>query len=101
MAIPACGRAHTVDTSARTRLPTTTTPTGTRGPTMNKQEIDEMMSRLPSQQKHETTLQKVWIGVWFIMFVILCVYAPDITYQPKEIANGNCQENSVKESRAD
>jgi hypothetical protein len=68
---------------------------------MNKQEIDEMMSRLPSQQKPETTGQKVWASVWFIMFIILCVYAPDITYQPKEIANGNCQENSVKESRAD
>jgi hypothetical protein len=62
---------------------------------MNKREIDEMMSRLPSQQQpQETTTQKVWISVWFIMFLILCVYAPDITYQPKEISNGNCQETS-------
>lgn len=61
---------------------------------MNKQEIDEMMSRLPSQQKPETMWQKVWIGVWFIMFIITCVYAPDIRYQPEEIANGNCQKTS-------
>ena len=61
---------------------------------MNKQDIDEMMSRLPSQQKPETTWQKVWISVWFIMFIILCVYAPDIHYQPKESINGNCQETS-------
>ena len=61
---------------------------------MNKQEIDAMMRELPSQQPQETTSQKVWIGVWFIMFIILCVYAPDIRYQPEEISNGNCQETS-------
>lgn len=61
---------------------------------MNKQEIDEMMSRLPSQQKPETMGQKLLIGAWFIMFVILCVYAPDITYQPEETTNGNCQKTN-------
>lgn len=61
---------------------------------MNKQDIDAMMAELPSQQPRETTTQKVWIGVWFIMFLILCAYAPDITYQPKESTHGNCQETS-------
>lgn len=61
---------------------------------MNKQEIDEMMSRLPSQQKPETTGQKIVIGMMFVMFVILCVYAPDIRYQPQESTNGNCQKTS-------
>lgn len=62
---------------------------------MNREEIDEMMSRLPSQQPKETTGQKWLIGMWFVMFLILCVYAPDITYQPtQEKTHGNCQENS-------
>jgi len=62
---------------------------------VNKQEIDEMMSRLPSQQPEETTGQKWLIGTWFVMFLILCVFAPDIRYQPtEEINHGNCQENS-------
>lgn len=61
---------------------------------MNKQEIDEMMRELPSQQKPETKGQKIVIGMMFIMFVILCVYAPDIRYQPQESTNGNCQETS-------
>lgn len=62
---------------------------------MNRQEIDEMMSRLPSQQPQETTWNKLWIGTWFIMFLILCAYAPDIRYQPtEEINHGNCQKIS-------
>jgi len=62
---------------------------------MNKQEIDEMMSHLPSQQPEETTGQKWLIGAWFVMFLILCVYAPDIRYQPtEESTHGNCQKNS-------
>lgn len=67
---------------------------GKGGEAMNKQEINEMMSRLPSQQPQETTSHKVWISVWFIMFIILCIFAPDINYQPKEIVDGNCQETS-------
>lgn len=62
---------------------------------MNKHEIDEMMRHLPSQQPQETTTQKWMIGTMFIMFIILCIYAPDIRYQPtEEIAHGNCQKNS-------
>ena len=61
---------------------------------MNKQDIDDMMSRLPSQQPRETVWSKVNIATWFIMFLILCAYAPDITYQPKESTHGNCQETS-------
>ena len=61
---------------------------------MNKQEIDEMMSRLPSQQPKETTGQKWMIGMWFVMFLILCIFAPDITYQStQENTHGNSQEN--------
>lgn len=61
---------------------------------MNKQEIDAMMRELPSQQQPETTSQKVWISVWFVMFVILCAYAPDIKYQPQESTHGNCQKDA-------
>jgi hypothetical protein len=61
---------------------------------MNKQDIDDMMSRLPSQQPPETIWQKIVIGMMLVMFIILCAYAPDIVYQPKEISNGNCQETS-------
>ena len=62
---------------------------------MNRQEIDEMMRQLPSQQPVETTTQKWIIGMWFIMFLILCAYAPDIRYQPtEEITHGNCQKDT-------
>jgi hypothetical protein len=62
---------------------------------MNRQEIDDMMRGLPSQQPEETTGQKLLIGSMFIMFLILCIFAPDIRYQPtKEINHGNCQKTS-------
>ncbi len=62
---------------------------------MNREEIDAMMRELPSQQPQETTGQKWMIGMWFIMFLILCIFAPDIRYQPtEEITHGNCQKNS-------
>jgi hypothetical protein len=65
---------------------------------MNREEINEMMSRLPSQQPEETTGQKWMIGMWFIMFLILCIYAPDIRYQPtEEITHGHSQENTSQE----
>ena len=65
---------------------------------MNRQDIDEMMRHLPSQQPTETTTQKWMIGMWFIMFLILCVYAPDIRYQPtEESTHGNRQENTSQE----
>lgn len=62
---------------------------------MNREEIDDMMRRLPSQQPEETALQKWLISTMFIMFLILCMYAPDIRYQPtEEINHGNCQKTS-------
>jgi len=61
---------------------------------MNKHEIDDMMRGLPSQQPTETTWQNVLIGAWLAMFIILCIYAPDIVYQPKEITHGNCQKDT-------
>jgi hypothetical protein len=65
---------------------------------VNRQEIDEMMSHLPSQQPVETTTQKWVIGMWFVMFLILCIYAPDIRYQPtEEKTHGNSQENTNQE----
>lgn len=65
---------------------------------MNRQEIDEMMRDLPSQQPVETTTQKWMMGMWFIMFLILCAFAPDIRYQPtEEITYGNSQENTSQE----
>jgi hypothetical protein len=65
---------------------------------MNRQEIDEMMRHLPSQQPAETTTQKFIIGMWFVMFLILCAYAPDIRYQPtEENTHGYSQENTSQE----
>lgn len=49
---------------------------------MNKEEIDEMMSRLPSQRPPESLTSKMVIGMWFVMILILCAYAPDIRYTP-------------------
>ena len=61
---------------------------------MNKQDIDNMMSGLPSQQPKETIGQKWLIGAMFIAFVIGFTYTPDIINQLKESTHGNCQENS-------
>ena len=52
---------------------------------MNKEEIDEMMSHLPSQRPPESMWSKIVIGMWFVMFLILCAYAPDMKYNPEEI----------------
>jgi hypothetical protein len=43
---------------------------------MTKHEIDEMMADLPSQQKKESVLAKVVIGMMFILFLVfwLCVH---------------------------
>ena len=49
---------------------------------MNKEEIDEMMSHLPSQRPPESMESKMVIAMWFVMILILCVYAPDIRYSP-------------------
>ena len=44
---------------------------------MNKQEIDEMMSHLPSQRKEETLTSKILIAILFIMFLLFWMYVPD------------------------
>lgn len=36
---------------------------------MNKHEIDEMMRHLPSQQPQETLLEKVVVGIMFLVAV--------------------------------
>jgi hypothetical protein len=61
---------------------------------MNKEEIDEMMRHLPSQQPQESNAAKFVIAMWFVMFVILCIYAPDIRYNPEETNCGNSQKDN-------
>jgi hypothetical protein len=46
---------------------------------MNKQEIDEMMSQLPSQQPEESLLNRWVIGTMFIVFLVVMCMLPDIT----------------------
>lgn len=54
---------------------------------MNKQEIDDMMKDLPSQQlPEETALQKFTIAVIFILFLILWTWVPDFTLTEDECA---------------
>jgi len=46
---------------------------------MNKQEIDDMMKDLPSQQlPEETVLQKLIIGIIFIAFLMFWMWVPDL-----------------------
>lgn len=45
---------------------------------MNHQEIDEMMSQLPSQQYEESLLERWIIGTMFIVFLIVMCMLPDI-----------------------
>lgn len=44
---------------------------------MNKQEIDEMMSKLPSQQIEESLTEKVIIAIMFIAFLVFWTWVPD------------------------
>lgn len=44
---------------------------------MNKQEIDEMMSKLPSQQPQETLLEKVAIGIMLVLAIGFLMMIPD------------------------
>ena len=54
---------------------------------MNKQEIDDMMKDLPSQQlPEETALQKFFIGIMFVLFLILWAWVPDFTLTEDECA---------------
>jgi hypothetical protein len=43
---------------------------------MNKQEIDKVMEDLPSQQT-ETTFQKVYISVLFILLFLIVCWVPE------------------------
>jgi hypothetical protein len=45
---------------------------------MNHQEINKMMSRLPSQQPQESLTDKVLIGTIFTVFLIVMCMLPDI-----------------------
>ena len=45
---------------------------------MNRQEIDEMMSQLPSQQPEESLLSRWFIGTMFTLFLIAACLMPDI-----------------------
>ena len=52
---------------------------------MNKQEIDEMMSHLPSQQYPEETMkEKTVIGIIFFVFLILWMWVPDFNLTEQE-----------------
>ena len=52
---------------------------------MNKQEIDDMMKDLPSQQlPEETVLQKFIIGIMLIAFVMFWMWVPDFTLDEED-----------------
>jgi hypothetical protein len=72
---------------------------------MNKQEIDDMMKDLPSQQlPEETALQKFLFGIMFIAFLLFWMWVPDFTLTEEEcqhqaahaITNGLCSEPQAK-----
>jgi len=72
---------------------------------MNKHEIDEMMKDLPSQQvQEETLIQKITIGIMFILILVLMVWAPDfilteeecLQQSPRAITIGLCSETIAK-----
>ena len=52
---------------------------------MNKQEIDDMMKDLPSQQlPDETLIQKITVATIFILILFLMVWVPDFTLTKDE-----------------
>ena len=72
---------------------------------MNKNEIDDMMKDLPSQQvQEETLIQKITIGIMFILILVLMVWAPDfvlteeecLQQSPRAITIGLCSEPIAK-----
>jgi len=72
---------------------------------MNKQEIDDMMKDLPSQQvQEETLIQKIVIGIMFLAVLFLLVWVPDfiLTQEeceqqaPQAITSGLCNETKAK-----
>jgi hypothetical protein len=71
---------------------------------MNKQEIDEMMKDLPSQQlPEETVLQKLIIGIMFIAFLMFWMWVPDFTLDEEDCMKQESSayvKNICKESQA-
>ena len=72
---------------------------------MNKNEIDDMMKDLPSQQvQEETLIQKITIGIMFILVLVLMMWAPDfvlteeecLQQSPRTITIGLCSEPKAK-----
>ena len=72
---------------------------------MNKHEIDEMMKDLPSQQvQEETLIQKITIGIMFVLILVLMMWAPDfvlteeecLQQSPRAITIGLCSETIAK-----
>jgi len=72
---------------------------------MNKQEIDDMMKNLPSQQlPEETHLQKFLIGIMFIAFLVFWMWVPNFMLTEEEcqqqtaqaITSGLCNESKAK-----
>jgi hypothetical protein len=52
---------------------------------MNRQEIDDMMKDLPSQQlPDETLIQKITVATIFILILFLMVWVPDFTLTENE-----------------
>ena len=45
---------------------------------MNRQEIDDMMNQLPSQQREESLLSRWIIGTRFTVFLVVMCMLPDI-----------------------
>jgi len=72
---------------------------------MNKQEIDDMMKDLPSQQlPEETLIQKVTIGIMFLLFLVFWMWVPDFflteeeckMQAPQTVLIGLCTEPKTK-----
>ena len=72
---------------------------------MNKQEIDKMMKDLPIQQlPEETLIQKVTIGIMFLLFLVFWMWVPDFMLTeeqcqqqtPHAITSGLCTEPKAK-----
>jgi hypothetical protein len=71
---------------------------------MNKQEIDDMMKDLPSQQlPEETVLQKLIIGIMLIAFLMFWMWVPDFTLDEEDCMKQESSayvKNLCKESKA-
>ena len=71
---------------------------------MNKQEIDDMMKDLPSQQlPEETVLQKLIIGIMLIAFLMFWMWVPDFILDEEDCMKQESSayvKNLCKESKA-